>query len=174
MSLRRKIVTVLTAFGILTGLTACEANKPDSEKTEFIANASNQELRSESLSKMREAKSIQTELMAKYKLFIASEPKLYNNEPIHTSDFGKNYDFSALTVAERLDVRRLLDRYLTLVDRILAIDATINITGELHDQVMTSQESATAFKAKLDQFEQVYGKNYKPGASTTPARTIDI
>lgn len=185
MKIERRIVTALTNLGrsfvlllalvfTFTVLPACHSSN-ESEKTEFVTTPADKKLLEEGKASLREAKTIQTELMDKYQLFIASEPKIVGKQVIHTFDFATNYDFSHLTKEKRNHIRSQLERYVSLVTRVLELDEKLDVTEGLHDEVLTAKESAEAFQRAIDQFEKVHGINYSSNSKqTTPTHFIDI
>ncbi|MGZ3723747.1 MAG: hypothetical protein ACXVA9_12480 [Bdellovibrionales bacterium] len=112
--------------------------------------------------KIIQAMSMQRELMNKFSLFIASEPKIYRNQILHTRDFAEKFNWRPLHKAERREIEGKLALYLQLLNRVLEIDSKNLISIDNREQILTSRDSAALFQKGLEDFERVYGQNYEP------------
>ena len=144
------------------------------------SNPENAVLVQEGNAKIIAATSLQRELMNKFSLFIASEPKIYRNQVLHTRDFAEKFNWRGLHKTERREIEGKLALYLQLVNRVLEIDSKSLITIDNREQILTSRDSAALFQKGLEDFERVYGQNYEPKedvqnpAARTRSASLDI
>jgi hypothetical protein len=80
----------------------------------------------------------------------------------------KNW-FMQFSLDERRKVKEDLSHYLSLVNDIMALDARRGLVVTHKDQIISKRDNATAFEKLLEDFESVYGENYKPSHLPTAA-----
>jgi hypothetical protein len=71
-------------------------------------------------------------------------------------------DWKMLSKAERREVQSEVAHLLSLINRVLEIDAKKNITIENRTPLLISRDSAESVQKSVENFESMYGENFDP------------
>ncbi len=147
MKLGRFFVTVTTLL-CLSLLTVVSARHT------VVHESTSEGLVHEGNAKLAEAQVLQRELAHKFNVVIGSETSA--THAIKWNGFSK---------LQRLEVQSGIAAYLSLLNRVLQIDAQKNITIEHREQVVASRHSAEALQESIENFEKIYGQNFETKSS---------
>lgn len=147
MKFARFFVTSVMLLGIAF-MVACNASyRRDKHPVDELVKEGNE--------KLKESRAIQDDLSSKYDLVVDADAR--NSKPTPA-----NFPFKKLSKAQRREIQSKLAQFLALINRVLEIDTTKNITIENRETILSSRDLAEDFQKRLEIFEQIYGENFNP------------
>lgn len=123
-------------------------------------------LKAEGKAKWDESELLGKELAQSFRIMILDEPMRTKNgrrtELISSRVMGQKYNWGRLTLPERQAAKEKIAQYITVVSRIIEIDAKRGIYVTHMDKVRSRYEGALAFQESLNLFEKVAGEQFDP------------
>ena len=148
MKLGRFFVTAVAILATL-GTTACHSQKKETRRT----------LALEGSQKLTESQALAEELYKTYRIKIVDEPwKLSSGVYVDSTRIGSSYNWRRLTLAERQAAKEKLAQMITLLSRVMEIDAKKGLYIDRVEKVRSRYKGAIAFQNSLRQFEEIYGE----------------
>lgn len=173
MGFPRFSVTVVLLLGTVISM-GC-GNKKKTKTPDPVKMAT---LKSEVKGKWDESEALGKELNQSFHILILDEDYRTRNGSLVTSKLmGQKFNWGRLTLAERHAAKEKLARYVTVVGRLIEIDAKRGVYITNMDKVRSRYEGSLAFQESLNMFEKVVGEQYEPktpGQSPIYFAPIDI
>lgn len=161
MFFRRIFVTVVVFMASVS--VGCSGGKKAVDRSSASA------LKAEGNEKLNQAEELVQDLAKNYRILILDYPhKLPDGSMADSRRYGALYNWKRLkTPAERQAPKEKLAQLITLLSRVMEIDAKKGIYVEFKDKVQSRYDGALAFQASLNQLEKIYGENKEFSGSST-------
>ena len=154
---KRIFVTAVLIVGALSQV-ACSQKKEKTTDANTV-----QTLVAEGNQKADESVAIAQELHAKYAIHLEALVKTQKSKGvIPGAQLAKDLNWLSFTLADRRAVKEKLAAYVTLVSRLIEIDAKKGITVDEIKLINGRRETALQLQRSLEFFEAVYGEQYEP------------
>jgi hypothetical protein len=150
----RFFVTLSIVFGILAFTTACpnRAREQAGQKAEDQRQAKIHMIQ-EGNDKIKEYTEVEAELAASYKLNVAKT---------HGEVANSKFDFMTVNKVQRQEIAGKIARLLQILNRLIEIDSTKNITIDNRENMYAARDSAEAYQKAIEAFEAKNGENFNP------------
>lgn len=150
----RFFVTSVLVLATLSAV-ACNSKKPTSE--------TNQSLKAEVGEKVTNSEVLIEELAKGYRILILDFPTKANDGSMADSArWGNSYNWRRPSLAERTVAKEKLAQLVTVLSRLIAIDARRGVVVTNMDKVQSRYRGALAFQSSLSNFEKIYGEQFDP------------
>ena len=150
-------VTAVLIVGALSQV-ACSQKKEKTTDANTV-----QTLVVEGNQKSAESVAIAQELRAKYAIHLEAFVRTEKTKvAVPGSQLAKDLNWLSLTRADRQIVKEKLAAYVTLVSRLIEIDAKKGVTVDEIKEIRGKRETALQLQRSLEFFEAIYGEQYEP------------
>lgn len=155
----RFFVTSVLLLATLSSV-ACHSKKPTSD--------TNLALKAEVGEKATSSEVLIEDLAKSYRILILDFPTKANDGSLADSTrWGNSYNWRRLSLADRSAAKEKLAQLVTLLSRLIAIDARPGVVVTNMEKVQSRYRGALAFQSSLGNFEKIYGEQIDPQGTST-------